>query len=177
MSPYLFEGRIMLRTAIRQFLLWLVLVTCLKPITTSAQEIGIFGDQAGNWCMITAELGGAPVMAFILALDVQSGITGAEFSIAGLPTNLYIAIPQANPASNIALGDPFTTGANIAFPNCQTDAIVLLYSVILINTGDDAGDRTLVVQSRMPPTNPNFDCPLITKCDGPTFTSVCVFGR
>ena len=39
-----------------------------------------------------------------------------------------------------------------------------------------ADDETLGVGPKIPPSNPNFQCSLITQCDAPAFTALCVPG-
>lgn len=66
---------------------------------------------------------------------------------------------------------------NIAFPDCQTpDAFgfVLLFSVeaTLIDTGTT--DIVFMVEKKDPPTNTNFNCPLLNNCQPPTFVQHCI---
>jgi hypothetical protein len=108
------------------------------------------------------------------------GVTGAEFSLRGLggligmpPVGSYIFNATSNPDASVALGDPLGGGANIAFASCQTGSFVWLYSFQFINFGDTEL-RQLHVAARQPPTNSNFDCPLVVLCNAPIFTAMCV---
>ncbi len=153
----------------------LLLSLTLAASMASAQSIGLFGDPSGASCNLVVNPGVAGT-GFLIAIPggPVTGITGAEFRVAGLPGG-WFAISTPNPASNLSLGDPFTTGANIAFPTCQAGGPVTLYTVTLIATSV-VTDGLFEVVAKTPPSNPNFDCPLVTLCDAPAFTKVCVGG-
>lgn len=105
-------------------------------------------------------------------LDTLEGITGAEFKVVGLPAGWQAFSP--NPAANIVLGDPLdATGANIAFPVCQSARCLLLFEIALFPT-TIVTDMALHVGARTPPTNLSLNCPLVVLCDAPFFTGLCV---
>ena len=105
---------------------------------------------------------------------------------------------QANPAARASVGNPIVpdtgTGvpvrrANIVFSvdpetqeGCQGNDthLVLLYKIGIFNfSHPDAPippDTQLVVVGADPPGNPQFRCPLVNLCNGPTWTKVCVSG-
>jgi hypothetical protein len=105
---------------------------------------------------------------------------------------------QANPAARASVGNPIVpdtgTGipvrrANIVFSvdpetqeGCQgSDThLVLLYRIGILNFSHPENpippDTQLVVVGADPPGNPQFRCPLVNLCDGPSWTKVCVSG-
>jgi len=110
------------------------------------------------------------------------GITGAEFGVTGFegltgfpPSGSYLVTSTPNPSSGISLGDPITGGTNIAFSTCQTSSAVLLYTLHVVNFSDSQL-RPLRIVARQPPSNPSFNCPLITLCDAPVYTAQCAGG-
>jgi len=102
-------------------------------------------------------------------------VGGAEFKLAGLPT-AWLTGYTTHPATTAALGNPFgLTGINMSFAECQTNIPLTLLTVTITAT-TAVDDVVLQVTHRTPPTNPGFECPLITLCDNPAFTKVCVAG-
>lgn len=164
----------------RRTLATLVLAVALATGSASAQSIGIFGDPSGATCNINAPAG-VPSNLWILAIPGPlGGITGAEFKIQHPWTPgvdaLFINTP--NPAANVALGDPWGfIGANVAFPVCQIGGVVNLFAVTMIPLNPvTTANVTLGIVARTPPNNPAFDCQLLTMCDAPEYTSICVGG-
>lgn len=161
----------------------LLFATCiLLGVAAESQaltSIGLYGDPSGGTCTLTAAMGGAPATLYILALvdpGSMPGIQGAEFAVTGLPPGLYTTVPIANPASSAHIGDPFQGGCNIAFSTCQTGPLVLLYTVTVFNVSDADGSRTLRVEQRTQPSDPNFACPSVVNCSPPVFSRFCVAG-
>jgi hypothetical protein len=74
-------------------------------------------------------------------------------------------------------GNPISGGCNIAFPSCQlgSGGVVLFYTVNYF-AADFQADRRVTVLRHSMPSNLLFQCPLMTLCDAPTFTKVCVTG-
>lgn len=158
-----------------------LMALALGASTASAQSIGIYSDQAGANCNITLPPG-TPVVWYILATvggAAAGGISGAEFRVDNWPSGGFDNVVP-NPGSNLALGSPIAAvnpGCNIAFPGCQpgTGGVVLLYSMTSLVFSPMA-TRTLTVLKHSNPSNVNFQCPLVTLCDAPVFTKVCVSG-
>jgi len=154
----------------------LVVALALAASTASAQSIGVYFDPNAASCSGTV-LANTPTTWYILALlggPVAGGISGAEFREDGTPAGWFMT-PNPNPASNLALGNPNTGGCNIAFAGCQpgTGGVVLLYTVSGFATSPVV-NNTLSINRHTSPSNPLFICPLVTLCDGPVFTKVCV---
>ncbi|MFQ5599713.1 MAG: hypothetical protein ACE5G2_04075 [Candidatus Krumholzibacteriia bacterium] len=102
------------------------------------------------------------------------GITGAEFRVEGAPSGWFF-FPTANPESSIAFGDLLGFGTNIAFPSCQSTPSVNLYTVIVIRVSA-VNDRLLSVLPLQVFGCPDLCCVLLTVCDAPIFTKICVVG-
>jgi hypothetical protein len=146
--------------------------------SASAQSIGVYWDPAGaTWCVnqpapafgvmyILATLGGA----------AAGGMTGAEFRVSNFPSD-WNPGATPNPSANLTFGNPLAAGCNIGFPSCQTGSggVVLLYTVVYFAV-DVQTDRQVTVLRHTTPSNMLFQCPLLTLCNAPTFTKVCVNG-
>jgi len=160
----------------RPRILSLLLVVSLAASTASAGSIGLFFDPDAASCSGPIA-NGSTGRIYIIALlsDVADVMTVAEFRVDGLPAG-WVANLVPNPASNIVLGNPFDgVGCDIAFPTCQADDNVLLFTVDLL-ASTAVSDHYLRVRHRNPPPNPNFPCPLVTECIAPIYDKVCVSG-
>jgi len=158
----------------------LVMALCLAVGSASASSISVYFAADGSDCDTSVPAAFSTVNVWILA-DLYGdaatgGITGAEFRVDGWP-NTWFGAPTRNPAANIDVGNPFTGGTNIAFPSCQpagTNGIVLLFTVNGFATSAPS-NLVLKTTQHTVPSNPNFQCPLVTICDD-VFTKVCVAG-
>ncbi|MFQ5600135.1 MAG: hypothetical protein ACE5G2_06235 [Candidatus Krumholzibacteriia bacterium] len=150
-----------------------LLTVAVAAGSASGQSIGLFSDPGCASCNL-ATTPGIPATLWIgMATGGSvSGIKGAEFRVDGLPAG-WLTISTPNPAANLALGDPFAGGCNIAFPECQVGACINLYTVTVIPFSSDV-DVVCVVDKHSSPSNPNFLCALVNLCDAPLFTKVCV---
>ena len=104
------------------------------------------------------------------------GITGAELRVVGMPANWFAA--AAIPANSISVGDPLSSaGGNVAYTSCQSPAAgpVLLYTISIFAT-TAVTDHVVEITARTPPFNSQFNCPLVTLCDMPMYTIVCMEG-
>jgi hypothetical protein len=159
----------------------LVLAVCLGFGSASASSIGVFFDTGAARCdaLIPAQF--TQVTWYVMAIlggDIAAdGITGAEFSLKGVPPAWFAQI-FANPAANVDLRHPMGigVGTNIAFPACQKAAPVLLYTYQVLATSVPANGTYLTVERHDFPSSPSFQCPLLVICDPPIFTKVCVRG-
>jgi hypothetical protein len=143
-----------------------------------AQTIGVYFDPNAT---ITAVDVPQNTMGrfYILALlggGVAAGMTGAEFRVTGVPAEWFVAVTP-NPHPNfLQIGQPLSNvGVNCAFPTCQTAPIITLYTVDFLAT-TAVSNLELRVRPRNPPANPNFPCPLMVRCDPPSFSLVCATG-
>lgn len=101
------------------------------------------------------------------------GIQSVELLIEGLPSGVTWSVVP-NPIAVVS-GDVFSDGATLTFPECQTDYNVLLYTVAGLAGYPDPATGVLSVMGR-PTSDPPFDCPFVTLCDGPAATRQCVPG-
>jgi hypothetical protein len=100
------------------------------------------------------------------------GISGAEFRFAGVPGS-WQTWATPNPAI-VAIGNPLGDGIVAGMPCMRpTNGIVALYSIQVIAPQEE-NDVVFTIEKARPPTNPQFQCPLIVQCDDPMFTMYCV---
>jgi hypothetical protein len=172
--PSIFALEVAMRPLL--ILFWILLLAA-QP--AHAQWIGIFSDIEGNGNQITAPQY-TPTTFYIHAVYANAldppGLQGAEFAVEhDITSSEAVITSEPSPLASLSLGDPMSGGCNLGFPVCQSEAVVLLYSVSI--TVLDAGtmtNRYLVVTSHSSPSNPNFECPLLNKCDAPLYTATCV---
>jgi hypothetical protein len=156
----------------------LVTALCLAFGSASASSIGVFFTNDASDCDFN-NAPNAPITWYIIAIlggdGAANGITGAEFSEPGIPAGWFVS-PSPNPAANVNLihANGIGTGANIAFPSCQTGSMVLLYTLSGFATSNPS--TRIVIDRHTFPSNPNFSCPVLVLCDAPTFTTICVPG-
>ena len=115
----------------------------------------------------------------------ETGVTGLEFSIAGMDGLLLIGTEALTPAA-LTLGSPpapadtsatsiGTGGLNMAWATCLSGSQQLI-KLSLLSFGPQA-DKVLKVMHKFPPSNLNFNLkPVFSRCDGPTFTTVRISG-
>jgi len=156
----------------------ILLLTSMAPRAAFASCIAISKDSTFVDCRAIIAppfmLGQIYVVAALFGDAANDGITGAEFRIQDFPATWF---PSATPNSaGTSIGDPFGAGCNITFPSCQNTPsyTVLLYTLTYLPT--DAGVHNTNVVAASPPSNPQFDCPVMTLCDTPLFTQLCVTG-
>ena len=143
-----------------------------------AQEttIGVYVDAAGTQC--TGTTSGGVIVGSVwvnLAGAAAGGITGAEFRIENTHRSETTVGISPDPNATIVLGDPFNlAGMNIAYEFCQTGPRVRLLTFTLTENVA-VTDVELLLTQHYRPSNPSFGvCPLVTLCDGPVYTKVCV---
>ncbi len=142
--------------------------------------IGIYFDPLGTECQGTISPGAIDTVYVLARLgesdDSRCGIEGAEFRFTGLPASW-----QTSPVLNhelLGIGNPFDEGVTVVGTRCHRPAngVLLLYTV-LVRAGAEESDVTFGIESRHPPTNAQFPCPLLLACDDPVFTQICVEGQ
>ena len=116
------------------------------------------------------------------------GVSGAEFRVTGgesfpnwivdaNPDPAYVAL--GNPMFPTLVGGELAHRTGVAFSTCEQLGSVFLFRVTYFsdNGGSDIPpDTRLQVTAGAPPGSPDFDCPLVTLCDSPAFTKICVTG-
>jgi hypothetical protein len=157
-----------------RFIASLVMALCFA-VSANASSIGVFSDPAGASCNFNVQPF-TPFSIYIIATlagdAAAAGITGAELRLTNVDPAWFNTVTPG-PGSNLSLGSPIdAVGGNIAWPACQTTGTVLLYSISSLALSLPSG-RILGVVARNPPSNINFNCPLISQCDA-AFTLFCV---
>jgi hypothetical protein len=106
---------------------------------------------------------------------IADGITSGEFRVDGLPSG-WISSVRPHPAAEVFAGDLFGAGVRIAFPICQPGSgqYLELFAIDITPT-DVRTDVLLNVAATIPPSDPGFPCPFVTRCDAPG-AKVCVSG-
>jgi hypothetical protein len=168
----------------KKLLLHLAAACCLVSLA-HAQEttIGVYLDEAGTVCNGTSTAGVTTGSVWVnLGGAAAAGISGAEFRVDNSMRDFTTVSVSVDPGATIVLGDPFNpdpngaanlTGTNIVYANCQTGPRVQLMTFTLIEN-TPTNDIVLTVMKHKDPSNYTFDCPLVTLCDAPAFTKVCV---
>lgn len=152
-----------------------ILTATVSPLR--AQSIGIFADVGGGSCAVTAPLA-SPFQYYVLVrLGPLSGVTGAEFRIEGVDPAWFTTVsPQpliCDPGCPDFVGD----GGAVTFPSCQAPGsgqmvLLTIQSIAFV----PIPTRTLRIEAARFPSHPGFACPLVTLCDPPVFTRMCVAG-
>lgn len=154
------------------------LACALSAGRASAQSIGIFFDADGATCsrqQPANSLGTMWILA-ILGGSASAGITGAELQVTGFPSG-WVSTTSRSPQALFGLGTPMAGGGALAFSECTTGngGIVLLYRVDYLATSQ-VESTYLTVAGASQPGNRLLACPVVTLCDFPTFTKLCVRG-
>ena len=146
-----------------------------NSLACSGKSIGIYFDAEGTICHGTIHPG-TPGTLYVLAKvgGDPSGIAGAEFRLAGVPSSWQtFAVP--NPIM-LAIGDPFGDGVTAGFPCQQSAEIVPLYTVLVL-ASEEVPEVQFTIERRLPTSPiPILRCPLVVLCDAPQYTEFCVEG-
>jgi hypothetical protein len=141
-------------------------------------SIGLYFDAAGEIACGEVPPGSSATLYIVAktAGPTECGITGAELRVANMPAAWFSN--AISPPGSLQFGNPLdSTGANMAFHTCQAGApgFVLLYTVSIFAT-TPVTNHLVEIRARNPSLNPFFRCPLVTLCDAPIYTIVCVEG-
>jgi hypothetical protein len=116
----------------------------------------------------------------------ETGLTGVEFSIAGIDASILVLSTTPIPSTMITLGSPpapadtstttaGTGGMNISWPECiAISGGSLAIAQIQLLSFSPVSDKVFRVKRKYPASNPaNFPFnAVIVRCDNPTFTTV-----
>lgn len=142
--------------------------------------LGIFFDPSAQNCAGDVPTAGSATLylCFLPSGSASGGISGVEFRIdAGNGSYVFQRGPLLLPYPDAAmLGDPVAGGMNIAWNGCENGAAIAILQLSVLNPGGGAPDSEIRVVAKTRPSNPNFACPLVTLCNAPSFTTVCVDG-
>ena len=163
----------------KKLLVHVAVALCCLAGVANAQEstIGVYLDATGTSC--TGSTAGGVLQGSIwinLAGAAAGGITGAEFRI-DYDNRSDLAINfAADPTVDIVIGDPFDqVGVNMAYSSCQAGSggrIVLATFTVIENS--PVIDTWFTLRKNYWPSNHVMDCPMLTLCDAPVYTAVCV---
>lgn len=148
--------------------------------TAAAQAngvLGIFFDDRASKCADTFAVGTSRTLYVVLLPegDTLGGITGTEFRIDASAANGYrfsgetVVMPEAT----IFLGSAVGAGVNIAASECQSRAPLAILRVQVTNVSGGK-DGVVQIAAKSPPSNRSFPCPLVTLCDYPAMTAICI---
>ena len=140
-------------------------------------SIGLYFDRSGLMCGGDVVLG-VPARLYVvarLAGWTSCGIAGAEFRVVGVPPGWpAVAIPEPY---LLRIGDPLAGGVSVGFVCTRGEAgAVPLYMIDVFPTSL-VSNYEIGIERRQPVIDPRFPCTLVTLCDFPVFTIVCVEGR
>ena len=155
------------------FLVLLLFLELASVQEVKAQNIEFLTSPGSSSCAMTDT---NPATVYIVVNTFGEGIQGVEFSVKGFPSDGHVIELEPSPDANVVIGNPFQGGANIAFASCQTDPVVVLYKVTLIQISGERLPFTAGIYPHDTPSNMNFDCQLVNRCDDPIYTAVCVPG-
>lgn len=155
---------------------WIGCVVLLFATSPAAANgmLGVFFDEYGSTCSASVNSGGLITMyvVFLPDGDTRDGISGAEFRVEAQEAGGYNILAVQNRMS-VGLGDAFANGINVAGP-CTSDLAIPLLSIQIQNVGGGSNAK-FVARVREDPSDPQvFPCALVTLCDAPAFTKVCV---
>jgi hypothetical protein len=162
------------------------IAAALGLVATSAVQaqingtLGVYFDDRGTECTSTLAPGAARFL-YVLVLpegDTRRGISGVEFrlDVSRAPGYSFsretVIMPEVAVWVGTAVGgDP---GLNLSFTRgCESRFPVPIIRLQVQNLGGGT-DGVVAVAPRNPPTNRNFPCALVTLCDDPVFTAICI---
>lgn len=138
--------------------------------------LGIFFDDRADNCSAKFTIGTSRTL-YVLLLpegDTRGGITTAEFSIDASGASGYsFSSEQVMGGGSAIFGPAVGPGLNVFYPSCKNGLPIALLSLKVTNLSGGA-DAVVEIAAKSPPLNPNFDCPLVTLCDSPAYTKVCI---
>ena len=168
----------------RLFMAWIGLgLTMGSGLASIAQAqssgiLGIYFDDRASKCSDTFGVGQSRTLWVMLLPegDTRVGVTGAEFRIVTSGASGYsfsspvVALPTPG---SFALGNAFEGGINVVSPSCETRQPLPILRFTVTNLSGSR-DATIEIAERLPPTNRDFPCPLVTLCADRFYTSVCI---
>ena len=166
----------------RLFVAWIGLGLTIGPGLASIAQaqssgvLGIYFDDRASKCSDTFSVGQSRTLWVMLLPegDTRGGITGAEFRIVATGASGYSFSSETAVLPNgFAIGSALGDGINVVSSGCVSRTPVPILKLTVLNLSG-AQDATLEIAERIPPTHRDFPCPLVTLCDNPIFTKVCI---
>lgn len=168
----------------KKLLVHIALALCLVGVANAQEStIGIYMDAAGMTCTGTTTAGVLNGSIWVdLAGAAAGGFTGAEFRVDFMHNENLNVVFAPNVAFDIVLGNPFeqvspffeenSKGVNMASSTCQTGRVLLGTFTVIESAPID--ETWFTVRKKWEPSNRILDCAMLTLCDGPVYTAVCV---
>ena len=144
--------------------------------------LAIYSDRDARDCALAVPPGTTRnlFVVFVPEGATRSGIVGAEFRLDVSAASGYLMLSvqplQEGMIGFPSIGDVLSGGATVAWAQCSNSLAIPLLQVQVMNLGAGAPDATLHIRARSNPSNASLDCPLITLCDAPHYSGVCIFG-
>ena len=153
---------------------WLAILVPARPAAADGL-LGVFLDRDASDCnLIVPSAGSATVyVVFLPGGSTSGGITGAEFRIDHAAAGSYV-LQNEHSEAPVWFGSALGSGVNTAFTGCQGGLAVPLLRFQMLNPGGGSADVEIRIGPRQPPSNAFFPCPLVTLCNEPAYTAVCV---
>lgn len=163
-----------------------VLLLVAQPV--SAAYIGIFLDPNAASC--AGDVGHTPRVDLHVIAILEGSVTelaAVQFKIIGIPDfwttqnvlwvpDVGVAASVGNPAFVTTI-HPETPGVNVAFGTCHSaseNSRVPLGRLVLLGPPTADNVHLQVTGFDLVPTD--LDCPIVFRCDPPTFSQACVGG-
>src|SRR5262245_23256820 len=161
---------------------------CLVVLTAepaAAYRIGLFADSTAASCSLQMDAGSTGVL-WVLALfgnAADEPIVGAEFGVAGIPTDLLVTMTVVQPGYILLPLVPGYTTTLAFFAPLHPSSGILPLAKILLYALSQVGETTVTIERAS--TNPSYQTPvLITEgppaesCDGgsPTYQALPATG-
>ena len=154
----------------------LVLLAAAEGAAEGNGVLGLFFDANASACSGRIAPGGLATLYVLLAPDgdTRGGISGAEFRVTTAATGYRLFAEEALlPNLIVKLGEALGAGTNVAANGCPSGLVIpiLRFQVQNLSGGNDA---VVGIDAKNPPQNPDFPCALVTLCDLPAYTKVCI---
>jgi len=153
--------RLLLRSAV-------LVILCAAPLRAQViflEPCGLFLPQFSTttlqiWVCVEGQL--------------EGGITGVDFRVAGLPAG-WLASAGAKPPYSLT-GDLLGNGAVLSTNGCAAGVLWLEVGWIQVTALTEEVDVLLYSTNSDPPLPAPLNCPIATLCDAPAFTKICCVG-
>jgi hypothetical protein len=149
---------------IRRVLICLTFSLCLTPAGLRAQGVlEVFDDAAFTQRSGTMS---EPLKTLYVRFQTDQvsppGYYGLEFRLSGLEDLVLGNVTWSSPPT-LVLGN-LSDGINVGYPGCEYDELLLTFTIFSL---DPPEDREIQVAAHTQPSNPNYNFPLMSRCDGP----------
>ena len=153
---------------------WLAAASLAMSGTAFADGLlGVFFDDQAQTCSGDVPTLATLYLCFQPSGSTSGGITGVEFRIESSDAH-YTFMGTTIIVDSAVVGSPLN--ATMGFSSgCQSGGTIAILRFTVQNYGGTQNAEIHVV-AKDPPSNRFFPCPLVTLCDEPSFTTVCIEG-